>query len=152
MEGIEKKHLESLSQVKALIQSSSKSTTTTPGTDDIDSQFRSLLARIDFITARGLGNPSTSDWFEDRDAINQILKLARQKFYEFPYKDVPAEWRVLYADASIVKTCGTLLNFVDVTDARSEGVSEDELLDELVRILDMAIIMYVTTFVFKGLQ
>jgi hypothetical protein len=58
---------------------------------------------------------------------NSLIELATDKFYAFPYKDVPKCWRRLHVDASLVKSI-------------SQQLQSHEL-SKIVETLDMALIM-----------
>ncbi|KAL8793455.1 MAG: hypothetical protein Q9195_003938 [Heterodermia aff. obscurata] len=120
-----------------------------------------------------LENPSLSDPLADCPAPvlsilathpASLLRLAHSKLYAWPYVDVPACWRRLYADASIVHAIrliqqrleaasvwGVEANRPDGEDnvtkqeAQKESgnglTKEDDWVQEVVRVLDMAIIM-----------
>jgi hypothetical protein len=64
----------------------------------------SLLARQASILRRESG---------DRELVikrlEDLMEIARGKFYVFPFKDVPECWRRLFADAGIAKACALLL-------------------------------------------
>ncbi len=73
------------------------------------------------------------------------LKLAYQKLHDVPYKDVKTCWRRLHVDASLWKVVGIVEqegylegwgNGGGIGDARG-----DELIDEVVRLLDMTLIL-----------
>jgi hypothetical protein len=69
-----------------------------------------------------------------------LLKLADEKLHVFPFKDVEVCWRRLYTDASIAKA----VLVVEKNIAVINGVrvnDEEEWLTEVVKMLDMALIM-----------
>jgi hypothetical protein len=74
------------------------------------------------------------------------LKLAYQKLHDVPYKDVKTCWRRLYADASLWQVVRVVEAHEDEVN-RGAGVREREdgkkgdWLDEVVRMLDMALIL-----------
>ena len=80
-----------------------------------------------------------------------LIALANEKFYAFPFKDVPNCWRDLYREASLLKF--SLLAMMkmwghsldgDETGRQERGKTTpmlDSTMDELVRTLDMALIM-----------
>jgi hypothetical protein len=76
--------------------------------------------------------------------VDELFDLADQEIHVFPFKDVPKCWFRLYTDTSIIRA--TLLLIEYETHARiSHGVRSGEpesvLVDEIVSILDMALIM-----------
>ena len=94
-----------------------------------------------------------------------LIRLARSKLYSWPYAEVPACWRRLFVDSSIVhaiqliqgkllalnqdslashdnysqngKSVGAMEKFMDAT----ESIGQDDWLQSVVKLLDMAIIM-----------
>ncbi|KAL7276785.1 hypothetical protein RUND412_000209 [Rhizina undulata] len=63
---------------------------------------------------------------------DDLLRLCNDKFYSYPYKDVPAYWRRAYTDAALLKAaCG-------IGELISEARTGD---GEIVRCLDMVLIM-----------
>ncbi|KAF2130560.1 jumonji domain-containing 5 [Dothidotthia symphoricarpi CBS 119687] len=63
------------------------------------------------------------------------LKLAYQKLHDVPYKDVKTCWRRLYTDASLWKVVRV------VGELESKGRGEGDWIDEVVKLLDMALIL-----------
>ena len=73
-----------------------------------------------------------------------LLKLADEKLHVFPFKDVRPCWLRLYTDASIAKAIKLLReNLVDSKnqDELETDCHDSAWLDEVVRLLDMALIM-----------
>jgi hypothetical protein len=86
------------------------------------------------------------DWALLQRRLDDLISLAKEKFYAFPFKDVPACWRRLFTDASILKTCSVViqarLKTVEGQDVHSDASStESSTLNNIVRTLDLAIIM-----------
>ncbi|KAI0478752.1 hypothetical protein GGR56DRAFT_631634 [Xylariaceae sp. FL0804] len=87
--------------------------------------------------------------------LRDIASIAYAKFYAFLYKDLPVCWRQLYTDASILRFCFALLWWTppsllrqpelrrkdSAKDEQPGGPGDDEGLDELVKTLDLAIIL-----------
>ncbi|PQE05147.1 domain-containing 5 protein [Rutstroemia sp. NJR-2017a BVV2] len=76
--------------------------------------------------------------------LDDMITLAKEKFYAFPFKDVPACWRALFLEASLLKFSALAVrriwnaeqaSFVDLSN------SEDAILDQMVETMDMALIM-----------
>ncbi|USP81521.1 uncharacterized protein yc1106_08795 [Curvularia clavata] len=66
------------------------------------------------------------------------LKLAYQKLHDVPYKEVKTCWRRLYTDASLWK----VLKWADDGgEERHNDTSKNDWTDEVVRLLDMALIL-----------
>ncbi|KUJ17197.1 Clavaminate synthase-like protein [Mollisia scopiformis] len=60
--------------------------------------------------------------------LDDLIALATEKFYAFPFKDVPPCWRILFREASMLRvSLGPL--------------QREEILDEIVKTIDMALIM-----------
>ncbi|KAI1377530.1 Clavaminate synthase-like protein [Hypoxylon crocopeplum] len=81
--------------------------------------------------------------------LDDIISISYSKFYAFLFKDLPACWRQLYTDASILKFCfnilwcpnvyGQLTGGSEAYQEQSDGASFE--LSELVKILDLALIL-----------
>lgn len=70
--------------------------------------------------------------------LDNLITLATEKFYAFPYKDVPKCWRYLYWEASLLKFSALVI--------KRDGSSTDTpfesfYIDEIVKTIDMAHIM-----------
>lgn len=84
-----------------------------------------------------------------KTAPEKALKVADEKLHVFPFKDVEACWRRLYADAGICKALQLCLDNVrirsngDATNRENRGTEEEghHWLDQVVRQLDMVLIM-----------
>lgn len=74
--------------------------------------------------------------------LDDLISIANDKFYCFPFKDVPPCWRMLYTDASILKACSLILSKEWEMDGDSLNNQKNyDWIDELVKTLDMAVIM-----------
>ncbi|QSZ29187.1 hypothetical protein DSL72_003698 [Monilinia vaccinii-corymbosi] len=80
--------------------------------------------------------------------LDDLLALAKEKFYAFPFKDVPECWRALYLEASLLKFSAIAsrtrrASMVDEETgaARELHLTRDEALDRMVETMDMALIM-----------
>ncbi|KAJ8130575.1 hypothetical protein O1611_g3053 [Lasiodiplodia mahajangana] len=84
--------------------------------------------------------------------LEDIASIAYTKFYAYLFKDLPVYWRQLYTDARILKFCLLLLRSpytikheADIAsssdDAVAGAVHKNDCLDELVRPLDLALIL-----------
>lgn len=96
--------------------------------------------------------------------LDDLLEAARAKFYVYPFKDVPEEWRRLYTDAGCLKAAALLVELKrgkfgdrkngndggDEGDARGDGKTGEgrraqrtweEVLDKIVETLDLVLIM-----------
>jgi hypothetical protein len=78
--------------------------------------------------------------------LDDLISLAKEKFYAFPFKDVPDCWRRLFTDASILKACSLVVQGrqknVEGQDIYGYVFSIDsDMIDIMVRTLDVAIIM-----------
>lgn len=78
----------------------------------------------------------------DREIVVQrldgLIALATEKFYAYPFKDVPAFWRDLFRAASLLKF--TALVSEEYAISRDAYIT-DEKMDDLVKVLDEALIM-----------
>ncbi|ETS83349.1 hypothetical protein PFICI_05225 [Pestalotiopsis fici W106-1] len=86
--------------------------------------------------------PSKTDLVLQR--LDDIISIAYTKFYAYLYKDLPVCWRQLYTDASILRFCHLLSQ--TLPDETSAGPAEklqleESLLAELVKTLDLALIL-----------
>lgn len=79
--------------------------------------------------------------------LDDLIAIAREKFYAFPFKDVPPCWRDLFREASLLKFTALA---VKQTWSCGRGSSDmhpqfqplsREQMDEMVKTLDMALIM-----------
>ncbi|KAI2469911.1 Clavaminate synthase-like protein [Annulohypoxylon bovei var. microspora] len=81
--------------------------------------------------------------------LDDIISISYSKFYAFLFKDLPACWRQLYTDASILKFCFNILRSPYIYDLTAEGTPSYQRqfgetcceLSELVKILDLALIL-----------
>ena len=79
--------------------------------------------------------------------LNDLIALSYEKFYAFPFKDVPACWRELFREASLLKF--SALAVKDVWGQKEACSSKlptipplcDAVMDDMVRTIDMALIM-----------
>ncbi|POS83954.1 hypothetical protein EPUL_002981 [Erysiphe pulchra] len=70
--------------------------------------------------------------------LDNLITLATEKFYAFPYKDVPGCWRQLYWEASLLKFSALVI----LRDLPGSGsLFESSYMDEIVKTIDMAHIM-----------
>lgn len=81
------------------------------------------------------------------ERLDDLTSLANEKFYAFPFKDVPPCWRFLFREASLLKVSALSLKSSWRTSDQHEEESRlylspsgDEL-DEIVKAIDMALIM-----------
>ena len=72
------------------------------------------------------------------DQPEDAIKLADEKLHIFPFKDVDVCWRRLYTDASISKSIKLVKEQVA---SNSQAFLEEKWLDEVLKLLDMALIM-----------
>jgi hypothetical protein len=76
---------------------------------------------------------------------DDLLKIAYEKLYVFPFKDVPRCWMDLYLEASLLKFTAIATRKIWSEDqmqdlGKAPPFSEDQL-DEMVKTMDMALIM-----------
>ena len=75
--------------------------------------------------------------------LDDLIALATEKFYAFPFKDVPQCWRDLFQEASLLKL--TALAVKGVWQCGNSNVDvpplSDEQMDNMVKTIDMALIM-----------
>lgn len=74
--------------------------------------------------------------------LGNLIDLANEKSYAFPFKDVPACWRELYREASFVKVSALVMGELE-GEGRFKRVTEfdSETMDQIVSTLDMGLIM-----------
>ena len=78
-----------------------------------------------------------------------LIDLAHTKLHTYHYKSVPACWRRLYTDASITLAVNVIRKHLEDPKSNAakqsikeeKGMEDDEWMDRVVRVLDMAIIM-----------
>ncbi|EMR90924.1 putative domain-containing protein 5 protein [Botrytis cinerea BcDW1] len=80
--------------------------------------------------------------------LDDLLALAKEKFYAFPFKDVPECWRALFLEASLLKfsalASGKSLSLKQKVDEDSDlglDAMDDRVIDQMVETMDMALIM-----------
>lgn len=117
------------------------------GLGGCDDALIDLLARLAEYTA-GLYTRSSSDdaSIEEEDPavpgrLDDVLSIAYAKFYAFLYKNLPACWRQLYTDASILKFCFLLHQARARAGTGWHSVEHSKEVKELVRVLDLALIL-----------
>jgi lysine-specific demethylase 8 len=73
--------------------------------------------------------------------LDDLIILATEQFYAYPFKDVPTIWRDVFRVASFLKFSALASQRRYNGNKTRSLASEDAWLDELVRTLDMALIM-----------
>ncbi|PVH81027.1 Clavaminate synthase-like protein [Cadophora sp. DSE1049] len=78
--------------------------------------------------------------------LDDMISLATEKFYAFPFKDVPPCWQQLFREASLLKFSALAVRKIwEGIDRVPKGEQtpslENSQLDEMVYVLDMALIM-----------
>ncbi|KAI0544182.1 hypothetical protein F4679DRAFT_565874 [Xylaria curta] len=74
--------------------------------------------------------------------LDDIASIAYSKFYAYLFKDLPVCWRQLYTDAQILKFCLLFLKSpYGHHPLRSDGIKQQDCLYELVKTLDLALIL-----------
>ncbi|KAI0404605.1 hypothetical protein F4802DRAFT_566672 [Xylaria palmicola] len=109
-------------------------------------------ATAPLITDREQG-PGTSRKYDlALKRLEDIASIAYSKFYAYLFRDLPACWRQLYTDARILKSCLLFLKSphaarhepgrgAPLDDAEAASAHEHDSLDELVKTLDLALIL-----------
>ncbi|KAI9642106.1 hypothetical protein NHQ30_008907 [Ciborinia camelliae] len=77
--------------------------------------------------------------------LDDMLALAKEKFYAFPFKDVPGCWRALYLEASLLKFSALAPRIIS-KDGKGYGalelnITDGQVIDQMVQTMDMALIM-----------
>ncbi|KAE8452695.1 hypothetical protein EG329_013954 [Mollisiaceae sp. DMI_Dod_QoI] len=79
--------------------------------------------------------------------LDDLIDLATEKFYAFPFKDVPSCWRVLHSEASLLKVSALSVKPIwersekDHVFYHSHSGPSGEELDKIVRTIDTTLIM-----------
>jgi hypothetical protein len=83
--------------------------------------------------------------------LEDIASIAYSKFYAFVFKDLPVCWRQLYTDTRILKFCLLFINSPyttctgqhrsDISPSTGPAVAKPDVLDELIKTLDLALIL-----------
>lgn len=73
--------------------------------------------------------------------LDDMIAVATEKFYAFPFKDVPSCWRHLYRDASLLKFSALAVKGVWKGQPSEVLRIDNEQIDEMVKTLDIALIM-----------
>ena len=87
---------------------------------------------------RHCGQPNLRYLLHDEGAVERLFKLANKKLHVFPFKDVNACWLRLYTDTSVAKAVKKIPGPSFDVQYIAMPVKQ---LDEVVSILDMALIM-----------
>jgi len=77
---------------------------------------------------------------------DDMIEFAHEKFYIFPYKDVPPCWMELYREASLLKFSALAMSGVWASKDHGQDFKDapplsDSQMDDMVRTMDMALIM-----------
>jgi len=109
---------------------------------DCGKPILALLARLsDAIRTR------TGDFDLTMKRLDDLVTLATEKFYAFPFKDVPACWRELHREASLLKVSAFVVKGIwghpnsQIETLHHAPNLEDGIMDEIVRTIDMTLIM-----------
>jgi len=75
--------------------------------------------------------------------LDDLIALATEKFYAFPFKDVPPCWRDLFREASLLKFSALAVKgmWVHRNESFDLRTPSEEQMDEMVKTIDMALIM-----------
>ncbi|KAF7881521.1 hypothetical protein EAF00_011890 [Botryotinia globosa] len=78
--------------------------------------------------------------------LDDLLALAKEKFYAFPFIDVPECWRALFLEASLLKFSALASRKSLPLDEKKDedsnfDVIDDRVIDQMVETMDMALIM-----------
>ncbi|KAH7385020.1 hypothetical protein BKA64DRAFT_582034 [Cadophora sp. MPI-SDFR-AT-0126] len=78
--------------------------------------------------------------------LDEMIGLATEKFYAFPFKDVPLCWQQLFREASLLKFSALAMSKIwggmDHVQKSEQALNlENSQIDEMVHVLDMALIM-----------
>ncbi|KAF5495448.1 Lysine-specific demethylase 8 [Colletotrichum fructicola] len=96
-------------------------------------EWYSELARRTLALAR---SPAEEEAAEMIRLLDEELARTYKRFYDFVYAELPFCWRALYTELSLMKFVVLV-----TTGAASDDAAEEELLDELVGVLDKALIL-----------
>ncbi|CAD6445805.1 6c354e22-485a-46e7-80a0-4dd00bc70634-CDS [Sclerotinia trifoliorum] len=124
--------------------STSKSSDNTPQIlSQCGSSIITLLSHLSTMIRKHTGNKNLT-----LQRLDDILSLAKEKFYAYPFKDVPECWRALFLEASLLKFSALVLWGFSTLGPREKecqvsdwDVSHDRAIDQMVETMDMALIM-----------
>ncbi|KAF3806595.1 Mitochondrial division protein 1 [Colletotrichum gloeosporioides] len=109
--------------------------------DGVNALTEDLFTRYSKLARRTLAlahSPADEEAEEMTRLLDEELERTYKRFYDFVYAELPFCWRVLYTELSLMK-------FVVLVTTGAEKMSDDaageELLDELVGVLDKALIL-----------
>lgn len=132
------------------VQSASSSPSTMDNAQGMISQAPTIAEMIQ-LTREQLTTASKTDLIRECGRAALLLlpsnpdmarELAYQNLHNVPYKGVKTCWRKLYADATLWKVIGLVGAREDANGGETEGpATEDAWLDEVVKMLDMALIL-----------
>ncbi|KAF5875553.1 putative domain-containing protein 5 protein [Botrytis fragariae] len=103
--------------------------------------IRKLLAHLSSCIRTQTGNQELT-----LQRLDDLLALAKEKFYAFPFKDVPECWRALFLEASLLKFSALASRkSLSLDEKKNEDsnldVIDDGVIDQMVETMDMALIM-----------
>jgi hypothetical protein len=82
------------------------------------------------------------DWNLVQRRVDDLASVANEKFYAYPFKDVPECWRRLFTDASILKACAVVVEqSLTTPETLNDKPLTSEMVDDVVETLDLAVIM-----------
>ncbi|KAJ0280887.1 hypothetical protein COL940_006023 [Colletotrichum noveboracense] len=107
--------------------------------DGVHALTKDLLERYSELAHRTLAlarSPAEEEAAEMIRLLDEELERTYKRFYDFVYAELPFCWRVLYTELSLMKFVVLV-----TTGAASDDAGKEELLDELVGVLDKALIL-----------
>ncbi|KAI8195535.1 mitochondrial division protein 1 [Colletotrichum sp. SAR 10_86] len=107
--------------------------------DGVHALAEDLFTRYSELARRTLAltrSPVDEEGEEMTRLLDEELQRTYKRFYDFVYAELPFCWRVLYTELSLMKFVVLV-----TTGAASDDAGEEELLDELVGVLDKALIL-----------
>lgn len=79
--------------------------------------------------------------FKSKARVDELFELADQKIHVFPFKNVPKCWFRLYTDTSIIRAIILINELEKKLGLTGEHSLGSQIVSEIVRLLDMALIM-----------
>ena len=95
-----------------------------------------LLARLSHLI-----QSQESDYHYVIQRLDDMITLANEKFYAYPFKDVPTCWRELYRQASLLKVSALAVQSIWGQPRGMQPSVDGAILDEMVSTIDMGLIM-----------
>ncbi|KAK0101962.1 hypothetical protein ONS95_001229 [Cadophora gregata] len=133
------------SRITASLSNASKQLGPTPKGDAPQHCSQAILSLLHHLSNLIKNHMGDYDFVIQR--LDDMISLATEKFYAFPFKDVPPCWPQLFREASLLKFSALAVSEIwgDVSSQNDDELRistfENSQMDGMVNVLDMALIM-----------